>query len=168
MVLAWLMVPCGRHRAIFEITRAERRRRTKWSSESTEKGAIAGALGGGIGKGCAEPDIPVNDNDGPPRFDYSDNDRTAMLEGVIQNMVTPIELIRAVDGGMQERKFCRIVNVTSMSVVMPIEDLDLSSGARAGLISLLAGICRQIAPDGVTINNFLPGNLDTDRLRLGI
>ena len=117
---------------------------------------------------CPQPDILVNNNGGPPRRDYSEIDRTAMVEGVIQNMVTPIELIQAVVGSMQERKFGRIVNITSMSVVMPIEGLDLSSGARAGLTSFLAGVCRQIAADGVTINNILPGKMDTDRLRSGI
>ena len=44
----------------------------------------------------------------------------------------------------------------------------IDSGARAGLTSFLAGVCRQVAPDGVTINNILPGKMDTDRLRAGI
>lgn len=116
---------------------------------------------------CPQPDILVNNNGGPPRKDYTELSRDAMLEGVIQNMVTPIELIQATLPGMQERGFGRVVNITSMSVRMPIEGLDLSSGARAGLTAFLAGVCRQIASSGVTINNLLPGKMDTDRLRGG-
>lgn len=113
------------------------------------------------------PDILVNNNGGPPRRDYTELDRQAMLDGVIQNMVTPVELIQAVLPSMIERGFGRIVNITSMSVRMPIEGLDLSSGARAGLTAFLAGVCRQVAGSGVTINNILPGKMDTDRLRGG-
>ena len=80
-------------------------------------------------------------------------------------MVTPIELIQAVIDGMAERGFGRIVNITSLSVYMPIAGLDLSSGARAGLTSFLAGVARTVADNNVTINHMLPGKLDTDRLR---
>ncbi|PTW58722.1 3-oxoacyl-[acyl-carrier protein] reductase [Breoghania corrubedonensis] len=116
---------------------------------------------------CPEPDILVNNNGGPPRKDFRELDRAAMAEGVVQNMITPIELIQAVIDGMAARGFGRIVNITSMSVRMPIEGLDLSSGARAGLTAFLAGVCRQVAGSGVTINNLLPGKMDTDRLRGG-
>jgi len=116
---------------------------------------------------CPDPDILVNNNGGPPRKDFSELDRDALLNGAIQNFVTPIELIQAVAPGMKARGFGRVVNITSLSVKMPIEGLDLSSGARAGLTAFLAGVCRQLAPYGVTINNLLPGKMDTDRLRGG-
>ncbi len=114
---------------------------------------------------CPNPDILVNNNGGPPFRDFKALDRKAILEGVTQNMVTPIELIQAVIGGMAERGFGRIVNITSISVYMPISGLDLSSGARAGLTSFLSGVARTVADKNVTINNMLPGKLDTDRLR---
>ena len=117
---------------------------------------------------CPEPDILVNNNGGPPRKDFRRLDREAMLDGVVQNMVTPIELIQAVLDGMRERQFGRIVNITSLSVYMPIAGLDLSSGARAGLTAFLAGVCRTVAADNVTINGILPGKMDTDRLRGGL
>ncbi|MCY6380313.1 SDR family oxidoreductase [Hoeflea prorocentri] len=113
---------------------------------------------------CPEPDILVNNNGGPPPRDFKQLDRDAILEGVTQNMVTPIELIQAVIDGMCERQFGRIVNVTSSSVYMPIPGLDLSSGARAGLTSFLAGVARGVASKNVTINALLPGKMDTDRL----
>ncbi len=115
-----------------------------------------------------EPDILVNNNGGPPRKDYSELDREAMVNGVVMNMVTPIELVQAVINPMVERKFGRIVNITSASVKHPLTGLDLSSGARAGLTAFLAGVARQVAANNVTINNILPGAFDTDRLRSGL
>src|SRR5690606_34252465 len=117
---------------------------------------------------CPEVDILVNNNGGPPRRDFHDLDRDAILTGVVQNMVTPIELIRAVIDGMAARGFGRIVNITSGSVVAPIDGLDLSSGARAGLTAFLAGICREFADRNVTVNNILPGKMDTDRFNSSV
>lgn len=111
------------------------------------------------------PDILVNNNGGPPPKDFRKLDRQAMLEGVVQNMVTPIELIQAVIDGMAARGFGRIVNITSLAVYQPIVGLDLSSGARAGLTAFLSGISRTVAGKNVTINNLLPGKFDTDRIR---
>ena len=116
---------------------------------------------------CPSPDILVNNNGGPPRREFRDLTRQAILDGVTQNMITPIELIKAVIDGMAERGFGRIVNITSLSVYVPIPGLDVSSGARAGLTSFLAGVARTVAERNVTINNLLPGKLDTDRLRGG-
>lgn len=116
---------------------------------------------------CPNPDILVNNNGGPPLKDYKELDREAILAGVTQNMVTPIELIQATIDNMIEQEFGRIVNITSGSVKMPILGLDLSSGARAGLTAFLAGVSRSVAGSNVTINGLLPGMFDTDRLRGG-
>lgn len=129
---------------------------------STEEGQAA------ILEACPNPDILVNNNGGPPRRDFRELDRAAMLEGVTQNMITPIELIQKTVDGMAERGFGRIVNITSLSVYTAIPGLDLSSGARAGLTSFLAGVCRSVAGHNVTINNILPGKMDTERLASGI
>lgn len=117
---------------------------------------------------CPEPDILVNNNGGPPFRDFRELTREAMLQGVDNNMVTPIELVKAVIDGMAERGFGRIVNITSLSVYQPIAGLDLSSGARAGLTAFLAGVARTVADRNVTINHILPGKFDTDRIRAGL
>ncbi len=117
---------------------------------------------------CPDPDILVNNNGGPPLKNFRELERDAMLEGVTMNMVAPIELTQAVIDGMCERKFGRIVNITSLSVKMPIFGLDLSSGARAGLTAFMAGVARSVAEHNVTINGLLPGFMDTDRFRGGL
>ena len=114
---------------------------------------------------CPSPDILVNNNGGPPFRDFRELTHQAMMDGVTNNMITPIELIQAVIDGMAERGFGRIVNITSLSVYQPIPGLDLSSGARAGLTAFLAGVARTVAAKNVTINHILPGKFDTDRIR---
>jgi 3-oxoacyl-[acyl-carrier protein] reductase len=115
-----------------------------------------------------DPDILVTNAGGPPFKDFREIDREAMLRGVTWNMVTPIELIQATVDPMIERRFGRIVNITSVTVRMPVQGLDLSSGARAGLTAFVAGVARSVAHAGVTINNILPGFFDTDRYWAGI
>lgn len=117
---------------------------------------------------CPEPDILVNNNGGPPLRGFRDLSRADMLDGVTQNMVTPIELIQRAVDPMIAARFGRIVNITSASVKMPIVGLDLSSGARAGLTAFMAGVARDIAEHNVTINGILPGLFDTDRLQSGM
>jgi 3-oxoacyl-[acyl-carrier protein] reductase len=114
---------------------------------------------------CPEPDILVNNNAGPPFRDFRELDRQKILDGVVANMVVAIELIQKAIDPMVAKKFGRIVNITSSSVKAPIAGLDLSSGARAGLTSFLAGVARTVAASNVTINFLLPGSFDTDRLR---
>ena len=116
---------------------------------------------------CPDPDILINNNGGPPYRDFLELDREAMLTGITMNMVTPIELIQKTIDSMKQRGFGRIVNITSMSVKMPLAGLDLSSGARAGLTAFVAGIARSVAQRNVTINSLLPGSFDTARLRGG-
>ena len=117
---------------------------------------------------CPDPDILINNNGGPPRRSFRELDRGKILDGVVNNMVTPIELITAVIDGMAARGFGRIVNITSSSVLAPIAGLDLSSGARAGLTAFLGGVLREVAGRNVTVNNLLPGRMDTERLQSGI
>lgn len=121
------------------------------------------SVAGGPG---ANFDILVNNAGGPPPGDFRDWQREDWLKAVEGNMLTPIELIKAVVDGMAARGFGRIINITSSAVKAPIEVLGLSNGARSGLTGFIAGLARsEIAAKGVTVNNLLPGRFDTDRLR---
>jgi 3-oxoacyl-[acyl-carrier protein] reductase len=79
-------------------------------------------------------------------------------------MVAPIMMMRAVLDGMIARKWGRIINITSSAVKAPLPLLGLSNGARSGLTGFVAGLAREVAANGVTINNLLPGRIETDRL----
>lgn len=110
-------------------------------------------------------DILVNNAGGPPPGDFRDWDREAWIRALDANMLTPIELIKATVDGMIERRFGRIVNITSGAVKAPIDVLGLSNGARSGLTGFVAGLARKTVAHNVTINNLLPGAFDTDRIR---
>ena len=114
---------------------------------------------------CPDPDILITNAGGPPPGDFRQFDRDAWIKAVDANMLTPIELIKATVDKMAERKFGRIVNITSSAVKAPIDILGLSNGARSGLTGFVAGIARKLARDGITINNLLPGSFETDRMK---
>jgi len=132
--------------------------------------AVAGDITTPEGRASAleaagQVDILVNNAGGPPPGDFRSWSREDWIKALDANMLTPIELIKAVVDGMIGRKFGRIVNITSGAVKMPIPELGLSNGARTGLHGFIAGLSRQVAQHNVTINNLLPGPFDTDRLR---
>ncbi|MFG0415141.1 SDR family oxidoreductase [Pseudomonas sp. zjy_8] len=116
---------------------------------------------------CPQVDILVNNAGGPPPGDFRDWGRDDWLKALDANMLTPIELIKAVVDGMAERGFGRVVNITSGAVKAPIDMLGLSNGARSGLTGFIAGLARQqrLAGRNVTLNNLLPGAFDTARLQ---
>jgi 3-oxoacyl-[acyl-carrier protein] reductase len=157
----------GRNRELLEKTAAEIRGRY-----GVDVDPVVADLGTSEGvaallAACPAPDILINNNGGPPFRDFRELDRAAMLAGIGNNMLTPIELIQRTIDGMAARGFGRIVNITSSSVKAPMAGLDLSSGARAGLTAFVAGIARSVAAHNVTINGLLPGSFDTARLRQG-
>ncbi len=138
-------------------------------ASAVEVTAIAGDVTTPEGRGllleaCPAPDILVNNAGGPPPGDFRDWDREDWIKALDANMLTAIELIKATVDGMIERRYGRIVNITSSAVKAPIDILGLSNGARAGLTGFVAGVARKTVRHNVTINNLLPGPFDTDRL----
>jgi len=113
---------------------------------------------------CPDPDILINNAGGPPAGTFRDWERDDWLRALDANMLAPIELIKATLDAMIARGFGRVVNITSSAVKAPIPSLGLSNGARSGLTGFIAGLARDAAPHGVTINNLLPGTFGTDRL----
>jgi 3-oxoacyl-[acyl-carrier protein] reductase len=113
---------------------------------------------------CPAPDILVNNAGGPPPGDFRDWRQQDWFEAVNANMYSAIDMIRRCLDGMVERKFGRIINITSVSVKIPVPTLGLSNGARAGLTGFVSTIAREPAAHNVTINNLLPGYVATDRM----
>ena len=109
-------------------------------------------------------DILVTNAGGPPPGMWTDWERDDFISAFDANLLTPIALIKALLPGMMDRRWGRIVNITSVAVKAPIPVLGLSNTARSGLTGFVAGVSRQVAGSGVTINNLLPGLHDTDRL----
>ena len=108
-------------------------------------------------------DILVTNAGGPPPGLWSDWSREDFLRALDANLLTPVALMQALAPGMAARGWGRVVNITSGSVKAPIAQLGLSNTARAGLTGFVAGTARQVAAQGVTINNLLPGYHATAR-----
>ena len=111
------------------------------------------------------PDILVTNNGGPPPGRFADWSESEWHEAVNSNMLAPLMLIRAVVDGMRERRFGRIINITSAMVKTPQGFLGLSTASRSGLTAMCKALSREVAADNVTINNLLPERFDTDRIQ---
>ncbi|MGC6517158.1 MAG: SDR family oxidoreductase [Candidatus Puniceispirillaceae bacterium] len=109
-------------------------------------------------------DILVNNAGGPPPGNFRDWTREDWIAAIDSNMLSAIELTKALVDPMIERRFGRIVNITSGAVKNPIPALGLSNAARAGLTGFVAGVSREVAAHNVTINGLLPGQFNTDRI----
>jgi 3-oxoacyl-[acyl-carrier protein] reductase len=115
---------------------------------------------------CPEPDILINNGGGEPPGDFHDWTPEDWLRAVNASMIAPIEMIKATIDGMTARGFGRIVNITSSAVKAPLKNLGLSNAARSGFTGFVAGLAREVAPHGITINNVLPGAFDTGRIQV--
>ncbi|MCY1126277.1 SDR family oxidoreductase [Frigidibacter sp. RF13] len=131
---------------------------TAVAGDITEEGGRAAVLAA-----AGEVDILVTNAGGPPPGLWSDWSREDFIRALDANMLTPIALMQWALPGMIAQGWGRVVNITSQSVKAPIPQLGLSNAARAGLTGFVAGTARQVAPQGVTINNLLPGIHATDR-----
>jgi 3-oxoacyl-[acyl-carrier protein] reductase len=129
------------------------------AGDITTEAGRAGALAA-----CPAPDILVNNAGGPPLGDWRTFSHEQWLAAADANMVSAILMTRAVIDGMAERRFGRIVNITSAMVKAPIAPLALSVAARLGLTGFVKAIAGGYARSNVTVNNLLPELFETDRL----
>lgn len=112
---------------------------------------------------CPDADILVNNNEGPPPGQFANWQREDFQAAIDANFMAPVFMIQALLEGMKERRFGRIVNITSAMVKSPRAPMGLSTSARSGLTAMCKGLSVEVAPYNVTINNMLPERFDTDR-----
>ncbi|MDO8422364.1 MAG: SDR family oxidoreductase [Parvibaculum sp.] len=112
---------------------------------------------------CPDADILVNNNDGPPPGSFQQWEEADWLRALEANLLAPVFMIKALVEGMKERRFGRIVNITSAMVKAPRSVMGLSTTARSGLTAMCKGLSVDVAPFNVTINNMLPERFDTER-----
>ena len=112
---------------------------------------------------CGRIDILVTNAGGPPLATFPDLTDKRWLEGVNLTLMSVVRLIREVIPYMQEQKWGRIINMTSLTVKQPIDDLILSSALRPGVVGLAKVLANQLAKDGILVNNICPGYILTKR-----
>jgi 3-oxoacyl-[acyl-carrier protein] reductase len=108
-------------------------------------------------------DICVTNAGGPPATTFDNTDIEMFRQAFELNALSAIRLVKLVLPGMRERKWGRIINVTSISVKQPVDGLLLSNTTRAGLTGWAKTVSNEVAADGVTINNVAPGYTLTER-----
>jgi 3-oxoacyl-[acyl-carrier protein] reductase len=109
-------------------------------------------------------DILVTNTGGPPAGPFESHTPEAWRAAMAQNLESVLNLTRLVLPSMKERRWGRIVNVTSIAVKQPVDGLILSNSIRAGVTGFARTLANEVAPWGVTVNNVMPGYTRTERL----
>ena len=109
-------------------------------------------------------DVLVTNAGGPPPGPFEAHAWDVWQRGVELTLRSAVELTRLVLPGMKERRWGRILNVTSIAVKQPVDGLMLSNSLRAAVTGFARTLANEVASYGVTVNNMLPGYTRTDRL----
>jgi 3-oxoacyl-[acyl-carrier protein] reductase len=109
-------------------------------------------------------DILVNNAGGPPSGPFEAHAPEAWRAAYRLTLESAVNLTRAVLPGMKERRWGRILNITSIAVKQPVDGLMLSNSMRAAVTGFARTLATEVAPYGITVNNILPGYTRTARL----
>ena len=109
-------------------------------------------------------DVLVTNAGGPPVGPLESHDWATWERAVELTLRSAVELTRAVLPGMRERRWGRILHVTSLTVKQPIDGLMLSTSIRAAVTGFSRTLANEVAAHGVTINTILPGYMNTERV----
>lgn len=112
---------------------------------------------------CPEPDILLLNGEGPPPSAFGDIDAGMWADTLQRTMVSPLLFVQRVIDGMQQRRFGRIVAISSAMVKSPNPLMSMSHGPRLGLTGVLKGLSKSAVAHNVTINTLLPERFDTGR-----
>lgn len=133
------------------------------TADLSEPADVQRVVAAGVGA-FGRIDVLVTNTGGPPAGPFESHGPAAWQEAVRQNLDSVVNLTRAVLPGMKERRFGRIVNVTSIAVKQPVDNLILSNSLRAAVTGFARTLANEVAPFGITVNNALPGYTRTQRL----
>jgi 3-oxoacyl-[acyl-carrier protein] reductase len=109
-------------------------------------------------------DVLVTNTGGPPAGPFESHSREAWRDAVRHNLESVLELTRPVLPMMRARRWGRIINVTSIAAKQPVEHLILSNSVRAAVTGFARTLANEVAADGITVNNVLPGYTRTQRV----
>ena len=141
------LILCARHDAALQETCA----------------AIARLVEAGLAR-FGRIDILVTNAGGPPAGTFDTLSAEQWQAATSLLLTSVVELTRAVLPGMQERGWGRILNITSISVKQPVANLMLSNSLRAAVTGMARTLATEVAAQGITVNNILPGYTRTERV----
>lgn len=108
-------------------------------------------------------DILVANAGGPPSTSFDSTTDDQYVAAINLNLLSSIRLAHACVPGMRDRKWGRVIFLSSMAAKQPVPGLLLSNTARAGLLGFAKTLSMEVARDNVLVNTVLPGHFDTDR-----
>ncbi len=109
--------------------------------------------------------ILVNNAGGPPAGYFEELEDDEWYNAFNLTFMSVVRFIREVAPYMKDQKWGRIINITSMSVKQPIDNLVLSNSIRLAVVGLAKTLAVQWAKYGITINNIAPGPIYTERIK---
>lgn len=109
-------------------------------------------------------DVLVTNAGGPPAGNFESLSPEMWQSAVDLTLMSVINLTSSVLPGMKERKWGRIINVTSIAVKQPVEGLMLSNSLRSAVTGFARTLANEVAQHGITVNNILPGYTRTERV----
>lgn len=109
-------------------------------------------------------DILVTNAGGPSAGPFESHPPEEWERAVRQNLDSVINMTRSVLPGMKERRWGRIINITSVAVKQPIDNLILSNTVRAAVTGFARTLANEVASFGITVNNVMPGYTRTARI----
>lgn len=109
-------------------------------------------------------DVLVTNAGGPPVGSFVQLDWNQWQQAVDLTLRSAVEMTRGVLPGMRERRWGRVIHVTSLTVKQPIDGLMLSASIRAAVTGFSRTLANEVAAEGITVNTILPGFMNTDRV----
>src|SRR5437867_5755018 len=109
-------------------------------------------------------DILVTNAGGPPAGQFENLSQEQWEAATRLTLFSAVELVRQVLPGMKERRWGRILNITSIAVKQPVDNLILSNSLRAAVTGFARTLANEVARYGVTVDIMLPRYTQTDRL----
>jgi 3-oxoacyl-[acyl-carrier protein] reductase len=129
----------------------------------SKAGEVAALVRAGIER-FGRIDILVTNGGGPPAGPFESFSVDAWEAATRLTLFSAVELARQVLPGMKERRWGRILNITSIAVKQPVDNLILSNSLRAAVTGFARTLANEVAAFGVTVNNIMPGYTRTERI----
>ncbi|MEM7800033.1 MAG: SDR family oxidoreductase [Chloroflexota bacterium] len=101
---------------------------------------------------------------GPPAGRFDNFDESDWYNAFELTLMSAVRMIHAVLPTMREQGSGSILTVTSLSVKEPIDTILLSNVMRSGVVSLVKSLAKDVAKEGIRVNNLVPGTINTDRI----
>ena len=133
------------------------------AADLAEPADVERVVGTALGE-LGRVDVLVTNSGGPPAGPFESHSADAWRDAVRGTLDSVINLTRLVLPGMKARRWGRIVNVTSIAVKQPVDNLILSNSVRAAVTGFARTLANEVAPFGITVNNVMPGYTATQRV----